>query len=648
TTARLAAQTLLALQRRAIQQKKYPMNEELQQAVDAGKLTIQAAEALSRLEPGACCLHKSWGFGRVAEWSLLTGQIVVDFQTKKGHLMQAQYAAETLQPIPADHILARKISDPAAVKRQALEDPASLVREILRDYGGKAALDQIAAALGPEIFDSASFKKWWDPAKKKLKVDGHFQFPARKNEPIVLLDAPSAPAKGLFERFRGARHLKDQVAALDQITKALDDLAHEVEELQALAVQIEDAAHKGRRLQSAQAIELLLARDEILARHQALKPGKDAPGVPDILRGEQSRLPDLFASLPASKQRRSIEQFSEAFGDRWVEVILRLMQNVPARLVVEIARLLEKEGKIDELRAALTRWISERSASSEVLGWLCKERGGPLPELFGADLFGAVLSALERDQLAEKRAARLHDLLLEDRSLVGDLLESAEPDRMRDAMRRLLLTPVFDDLNKRSLLARIVKLYPEMQGMISGDAGEREQILTVSWASLEKRKQEFEDLVNRQIPQNTRDIATARSYGDLRENFEFKSAKEQQRVLMRRRAEAARDLSRARGTNFENPDVSQVSIGTVVTLLDSKGDEETYAILGAWDSAPDLGIVSYKAVIGQALLGKSPGESVELPTETGSRIVKIVRIEPFTDLPGLHQKVHPLSEPAPA
>ena len=410
------------------------MNEELQQAVDAGKLTTQAAEALSRLEPGACCLHKSWGFGRVAEWSLLTGQIVVDFQTKKGHLMQAQYAAETLQPIPADHILARKISDPAAVKRQALEDPASLVREVLRDHGGKAALDQIAAALGPEIFDAASFKKWWDLAKKKLKADGHFQFPARKNEPIVLLDAPSAPAKGLIERFRGARHLKDQVAALDQITKALDDLAHEVEELQALAVQIEDAAHKGRRLQSAQAIELLLARDDILARHQALKPGKDAPGVPDILRGEQSRLPDLFASLPASKQRRSIEQFSEAFGDRWVEVILRL---------------LEKEGKIDDLRAALARWISERSASSEVLGWLCKERGGPLPELFGADLFGAVLSALERDQLAEKRAARLHDLLLEDRSLVGDLLKSAEPDRVRDAMRRLLLTPVFDDLNKR-------------------------------------------------------------------------------------------------------------------------------------------------------------------------------------------------------
>jgi transcription elongation GreA/GreB family factor len=622
------------------------MNEDLQQAVDAGKLTSAAAETLSLLEPGASCLHKSWGFGRVAEWSLLTGQIVVDFESKKGHVMQAQYAADTLQPIPSSHILARKISEPEAIKTLAQQDPASLLRDILRDHGGKATIDQISASLAPQIFDSATFKKWWDGAKKKLKADGHFQLPSKRTEPVVLLAARLVPGKGLIEKFRGARHLKDQVAALDQITRALDDLAHEVEELQALAAQIEDAAHKGRKLQSAQAVELLLARDEILARHQALKPGKDAPQVGDILRGEQSRLAELLAALPAAKQRRCIEQLPEAFGQRWVETALRLTQNVPARLVVEIARLLEKEGRSEELGAALARSISERSASSEILAWLCKERGGPFPDLFGADLFGAVLSALERDQLAEKRGARLHDLLLEDRSLVGDLLESAEPDRVRDAMRRLLLTPVFDDLNKRSLLARIVKLYPEMQSMISGQAEEREETLTVSWASLERRKAEFEDLVNRQIPQNTKDIAIARSYGDLRENFEFKSAKEQQRVLMRRRAEAERDLFRARGTNFENPDSTQVSIGTVVTFQDSAGVEETYTLLGAWDSAPELGIISYKAVIGQALLGKSPGEKAELPTETGSRSVTIRKIEPFRDLEILSQKVHLLSEPA--
>lgn len=617
------------------------MHEELQQAVDSGKLTPEAAGALDLLRPGAYCQHKSWGFGRIAEWNLLTGQILIDFQNKKGHPMQAAYAAETLQHIPDTHILARRATDAAGVKEQAANEPVEFVRGVLGDFGGKATAEQISAALVPQIFDAAGFKKWWDGAKKKLKADGHFQLPAKKTDPVVLLDEPSAPGSGLIENFRGARHLKDQVAALDQITKSLDDLANEVEELRTLASQIEDAAHKGRKLQSAQAIELLLARDEILSRHEALKPGDGAPTVADILKTEQSRLSEIFAALPAAKQRRAIEQFPVAFEDRWFDVALKLMQQAPARLAVEISRFAEKEGKQADMRLTLARWISERAASTEILIWLCKERGATYPDLFNHDLLGTVLSALERDQLAERRTTRLADLLFEDRELIGELLETAEPDEVRDLMRRLILTPVFEELSKRSLLARIIKIYPEMQSLISGESTEQNETLTVSWSSLEKRKADFEDLVNRQIPENLRDIAIAKEEGDLRENFGFKAAKEQQRVLQRRRAEGERDLGLARGTNFENPDVTQVSIGTTVTLATTTG-EEVYSILGAWDSAPELGVVSYKAAIGQTLLGKKVGEEVELPTETGSKKATIKGIQPFTDLAVLREKVHQL------
>lgn len=624
------------------------MHEDLQQAVDSGKLSLPAAEALERLTPGAFCLHKSWGFGRVAEWSLLTGQLIIDFQTKKGHPMQAQYAGEVLQAISDEHILARKATNPSAVRAAASDDPIALVRAILRDHGGRATAEQIAASLTPEVFDAAGFKKWWEATKKKLKADGHFQLPTKKTEPFVLLDAPVDPGLGLIEKFRGARHLKDQVAALDQITKALGDFTEQIEELQVLTSQIEDAAAKGRRLHSAQAVELLIARDEILARHETLRPGENAPHVADILCGEQSRLSELFASIPASKQRRALEHFSSAFGDRWVETLLRLAQQAPARLVVEISRLLEKEGRQEDMRAALARWISERSASSEILIWLCKERGAGYPELFDATLLNTVFSALERDQLDEKRGTRLKDLLFEDRELIAELLETAENDVVRDTLRRLLMTPVFEDLSKRSLIARIVKAYPEMQSMITGgDAPEKQETLTVSWASLEKRKEEFEDLVTRQIPENLRDIAIAKEEGDLRENFGFKAAKEQQRVLARRRAESERDLGIARGTNFEAPDTTQVSIGTVITLRDSSGEEQ-YSILGAWDSAPNLGIVSYKAAIGQASLGKKVGDTIELPTEKGIRSVTITRIEPFTDLETLREQVHRLTSPASA
>lgn len=620
------------------------MTDELNQAVESGRLDKKTADVLGLLTPGAYCQHKSWGFGRVAEWNLIAGQIFIDFAGKKAHPMQALYAAETLTPIPDGHILARKASDPEAVRALAKSDPLGLARQILGDLGGKATADQVAATLQPEIFDATGFKKWWETVKKKMKADGHFQIPSKKTDSFVLLEAPVNPGRGLIDQFRVARHTKDQVAALDQITKALGDLAHEVEELQSLAAQIEDTAAKGRKLQSAAAVEMLLARDEILARHDALKPGPDAPAVADILIGEETRLPALFAALPASKHRKVLESFEIAFGERWADKALRLAQQSGSRLVVEIARSFEKTGKSNVMKAALARWISERSISSETLIWLCKERGAGFNELFNAELLAAVFSALESDMLAERRTSRLRDLLMDDHPLLGELIAHADRDTVRDTMRKLILTPVFDDLTKRSLMARIVKLYPETQNLITGDAPEEKtESLTVSWASMEKRKADYEHLIYKEIPQNLRDINVAKEQGDLRENFGFKAAKEQQRVLERRKIEAERDLSAARGTDFENPDTTQVSIGTVITLVPESGETEIYSILGAWDSAPDLGIVSYKAAIGQILLGRKPGETVELPGDTGTRRLRIEKIVAFTEFDLLREKVHSLS-----
>jgi len=609
------------------------MTEELQQAVETGKLSQTAAATLESLPPGAFCHHKSWGFGQVAEWRLITGQIIIDFKTKKGHPMQAQYAAENVTLIPTEHILARLHREAATVKEQAAQDPVALVKSILVDHKGKATVDQISAILVPEVFDAAGFKKWWDGAKKKLKADGHFTLPAKRTEPIEWLETATASHVGLLTKFQGARYLKDQILALDQILKSLNDFANEVDELRALSAQIEDAAQKGRKLQSAQAIELLLARDEIISRHEALAPGEGAPTVADILVSEQHNLPAIFQSLPASKHRSVLEFFPAAFGERWTIKAIDLMQNASARLVMEVYRLFDRKQESETLRLALARLISERSIATEALYWLSKERGGPFKELFNADLLSAVFSAMERDQLSEKRSSRLHDLLFEDRELLTDFLEGADRETVRDSTRKLIMTPVFDDLNRRSLLARIIKLYPEMQSMVGGDSGETREALTVSWASLDRRKKDYDDLVNKLIPQNVKDIATARSYGDLRENFEFKSAKEQQAVLARRKAELELMLANARGTNFEEPDTAQVSIGTIVTLAEpATGQTETYSILGAWDSAPDRGVISYKAAIGQALLGHAVGDTVDLASEGGKRTVRIDRIEPFKNL----------------
>ncbi|MBV8641358.1 MAG: GreA/GreB family elongation factor [Verrucomicrobia bacterium] len=606
------------------------MEPDLQSLVDAGKLNVKAAAALDQLKPQTFCLHKSWGFGQISSWNLLLNQIVVDFDTKKNHPMQLQYAAETLQALPDSHIFVRKVKEPAVLRDFAENDVPQLVELVLQSFGGKATQEQLQRALSPEVVSEGDFKKWWDNAKKTLRKDGRFSLPARKTEPITMRDGSVSFLDELITSFQKAHRLKDQLNSLDQILKNPDAFVAKEKELQPLVSQIEEIATRNQRLNPSQAIELLVSRDELCAKLPELNKGPI--GLPDLLREHEQRLGEIISHVPANKQRRVLVEFPQTFPGDWVTRLIVILQFAGFRLIGEIAKILVEHGQTEELHQTLNRTIKEHSISSEALYWLCKERGaGAFVDLIDYELMTSIFSALERDQFNEsRRGSRLHDLLIDDRDLVSDLMINAPLAQARDLMRRLMLTPAIEELNKRSLMARMIKTHPELQSMLSGDSEDREAALIVSWTSLQKRKEEYDDLITRKIPENTKEIGIARSYGDLRENFEFKAAKEMQTVLMRRKAELEDMLARARGSNFENADTSQVSIGTKVTLREnSSGETLEYKILGAWDSAPEQHVVSYQTAIGQALLGKKPGETVELPTETVSRHVEIVEIEPY-------------------
>src|SRR5262249_19706849 len=128
------------------------MDPELEKLVEAGKLTARAAEQLNKLKPGTYCLHKSWGFGRIAEWNLILNQILIDFPGKKAHPMQLLYAAENLTVIPPQHFLAQKADNLNAVKERVKSDPVALVRNILESLGGSATVAQISQWLVGDIF----------------------------------------------------------------------------------------------------------------------------------------------------------------------------------------------------------------------------------------------------------------------------------------------------------------------------------------------------------------------------------------------------------------------------------------------------------------------------------------------------------------
>ena len=604
------------------------MGAELEKLVESGKLTAKAAEQLEQLRPGSFCLHKSWGFGQVAEWNLLFNQIIIDFKTKPKHSMQLAYAAENLIPIPPKHFLARKVNEAEAIKALLKSDPAAVVRNILEGFDGKATLAQISEVLIGDLFTEAEWKRWWTSAKKAMKASGYFSVPTKKSEPIALRAEPVSRAEELLAFFNQTRQPKEQAAALDQIIRFHHEFGDPKTQLQPIIQRIENVAAQNQKLHSPLTFELVLARDDLLERIPGLTTTRPDLTLERLISEEEARLIEILPKLPSAKERRVLQALPRSLGDAWTRRAWQMIGSNNSRLVAQIPKIFVENGRGDELQTMLERAVSEHSARSEIMIWLCRERAN-WPKLVTPEVLPAILSAIERDQHDEaSRSSRLRDLLLDDRELISDVFAGADVSVARDIMRRLLLTPVFDGLTKRSLMARMIKLYPELESMATGaQPEEKAESLIVSWSSLHKRREEYEEIVNKKIPENSREIGVARSYGDLRENFEFKAAKQMQAVLMRRKSELEQMLHRARGTDFSNADTSQISIGTIVTLREvDSGQEESYTVLGAWDGDPERHIISYQTAIGQSLLGKRNGDRVTLNTDHGTATYEVIEI----------------------
>jgi len=297
---------------------------------------------------------------------------------------------------------------------------------------------------------------------------------------------------------------------------------------------------------------------------------------------------------------------------------------------------LTEEGHKEGVKNQIEKVLRQNSASSSLLLWLLRERPQDLAGLFNARLLSAVFAVLDQDRFARegKFGGKLHDFLMDQKNLVADLVAHADIEEVKDLVRTLQISPAFEELNKRSLLARLIKVFPEVEAQVSGGAQQEQKsaVLHVSWESLEKRKKELDVLINEKVPANIREIEIAKSYGDLRENHEFKAAKEMQKVLARRRAELEQDLDRARGMSYDDPDTASISIGTIAEI-EGDGVTEKFVVVGAWDSDPEKNIVSYLTPVGQALLGKKPGETAKLPSGEGTRNVVVKSISKFATAP---------------
>lgn len=603
------------------------MREEFEKLVGAGKIARHHMEPLIQLATGGFCMHRSWGFGKITTVDTVFCRFTIDFANKAGHTMDLGFAAESLKPIPSDHILARKASDLHGLRQMAALHHLDLIKLVLQSYGGRATIDQIQAVLVPDVI-ADDWKKWWDAAKKELKKDGHFQLPTKKTDPIIYQHQETSLDERLLTEFRASKGLKAKISSANEFLKTLGDIKDKPTVAREMITALNADISSHQRTQPALALEAIFLRDEL--RQVSGLSAQEGEVTEAAIWSQVNRPAPLLEAMPAAKHKRGLQSFKDANQDRWADVLLGSLNNTSAKLAGEMADLLIHNGKLTELKENLARLISQHQASSELLLWLAKERCDSFADILGPEVFRAMLTAMERDQFNEKRSNRLRDFILDDQALLVELIGSADLEVIKDLTRALQLSPCFDDMDKRSLLARIVKSYPAVQSLISGEQTKQDTTLIVSWDSLERRKDEYADLVQKKIPANSKEIAIARSYGDLRENHEYKSAKEMQKLLMRRKSELESQMVRARGMDFSQSKTDQVNIGTRVRVTDLDNNHpENYAILGAWDSNPEQGIVSYLTPLAQALLGKKIGEEADFEMGGVKRRFRVEGVEAY-------------------
>ncbi len=615
------------------------MNSEAVSALIAKNPSLKAAKSkLEAMEPGSYVVHRSWGFGQIKSFDDSSQKLIIDFKGKTAHAMDPAFCVGTMDVLPPKHLLVRKETDNAAIADLIENNPAQLIVEALQSYPNNATTAIDLELTLAQVIGEEKFKKWWSTAKKAVAKDPRVAVPVKKTECYVLRETPVSAEDEILEQFTNTRSARRRIALAEELLGAVE--AKEVKtDLKAILNGVAEAVKDSNQLDAAERLYGAAIRDDFAK----------LIGVTDSFEPTQAglianvrELPEIAEKIPVQFQSRFLELVKETHPVEARDIAFTLLKTSQGKFTTECINFLVENGHSEELASALKRWQIEQNLRAPVLLWIVKNRHSKkfaklLNDLITPRLLSAIFFAIDYEALQASGARRipLAEILSDDPDLISDLLSTADPETARDLANTLLLNQGFEELTKKSLLARFIKIFPSIQSLVAADAEGKEEQLLVSRGSFERKREEYETIVSKKIPENSKAIAVAREHGDLKENSEYKMAKQDQQVLMAQKSQLEKELGRARITDFKEATTDQVSVGSVVDVtVAGTGKSSRFTILGAWDSVPDQNIIAYKTPLGLALLSKRVGDTVK---------VKIGSSEESYTITGISRHVDPQS-----
>lgn len=574
-------------------------------------------EKLESMSPGAYCLHRSWGVGQIKSYDEQLNKLIVDFEeNKSGHLMDPIFCVDKLDILPPENILVRQRKEPKIIEEMIKKRQTDLIVEILAVCPKHSATNtelehQLNLLLGP-----TRYKKWWYATRKLLIKDPRVAIPEKKVDPYILRDEPIKAEDEILDEFLITKAPKKKIALADKllslsvkhedIKEALPDI------LKTLTVAIQET----RQLNAGERLHGIWVRND-LARFIHEDVETLLPTSASIIE-DKKLLTTLANEIPSTCHRRFLELVVRCHPEGWEKLLLDLFRNSSGKFTNECVNLLLEKDCEKIFKESLQHWLNEQTIKGPILLWIIKNRHSKkfskmLKKLICPRFLNSIFYAIDNTALQSSSLRRipLADVLGDDKTLIPELLADATSETVHDLATTLMLNQGFEDLSKRSLLARFIKLFPSVQSLVSEEPTTKQEVLVVSRESFEKRKLEYDEIATKKIPENKIALGLALELGDLRENSELKMARQDQDTLLARKELLEIDLSRAQINDFKSATSDRVGVGTIVELLQgSTNISVTYSILGAWDSDPDKNILSYETPLGQSLISKKVGDLV--------------------------------------
>jgi transcription elongation factor GreA len=566
-------------------------------------------------DKGNFVYHRTWGVGRIVQ--VQGDEITIDFAKQRGHSMSLKMAVEALQILSKNHIWVLKaLWRKEKLHDQVKADCAWTLRTVILSFGESCDMKRIKSELVPSVLSASEWTTWNTKAREILKSDPSFGVSSDNIDLFTVREHPATIQEKLYNEFKAQRNFFDRLSTFRSY------LAQKKPELDSEYFS-EMFTYFSRHLKnSAQINEYVVASylliSDIAGKYPHLGSSVSLNFI-DIFNAIED-IPNLFLKLKDSKLRESFLHHVKLFVPDWTDVFIRLF---PFVLSNELLLVNATGEEYTEKLTALARNCFENYRDyKEAVVWLFKnartESWYKTAELSYEKQIITLIHILDltyreienRRETSENRKInkQVWNLLFKEGLLNAFIDESTE-----EIVGRIY--PLVNDIKeldsseKLKLRSRIINKYPNFKFIGDVEKTIVSRGLLVTSAKYEEKQRQLAHIMEEEVPANSREIAFALSLGDLRENAEYKAAKERQEMLNAMVVKLKDEVDRAQIFDPATVNANRVSFGTIVALANTKtGLKEEYTILGPWESDPANRIISYLSPFGGAILNKKSGE----------------------------------------